>query len=71
MEILSMEQLLRYFDAIQLPNHPVQINRWKIVTHGPSFIRNCVRQHERGDEQGLLHLKQYKAALERLNEEKQ
>ena len=66
-----MKELLAYFHSVSLPTQRLNINRYCAVIEngGAGFIESCKRMYERGDEQGLTFLQDYKATIERINEQ--
>ena len=64
-----MEELLRYFKTATLPTEPVKVGAFISVTDPAAFIESCRRRYEKGDEEGFMLLEQYKAAIDKLNEQ--
>ena len=60
-----MDELLKYFEGIELPTKPIPINGYMTVTDSQAFIDSCLRYHDQGQERGMQQLAEYKAALEK------
>lgn len=65
-----MDELLAYFKTIKLPEVDVKINGYLTVAKEDpqKFIDSCKRSYANGRENGLLYLHQYKAAIEKLSQ---
>lgn len=65
-----MDELLEYFETVELTSEPVKINNYITVIEkgGKGFIDGCRRRHELGDTNGVRYLQEYKAAIEAMRQ---